>query len=96
LQPGGLAQSGIGLSSGFGDEGNYIMNCRLMEAQVPAYDDDNDSNVTICMTAAQDVARFVTRAIDLQQWPAELRMCGHRVLVKDLVATVSRLKGKGP
>lgn len=93
FQPGGLAQSSIGLSSGFSGEGDYIMNCRSMEAQVPAYDDENNSNVAICMTAAQDVGRFVTKAIDLQQWPAELRMCGHRVLVKDLVATVSRLKG---
>lgn len=96
FQPGGLAQSSIGLSSGFSGEGDYIMNCRSMEAQVPAYDGQNNCNVAICMTAAQDVGRFVTKAIDLQQWPAELRMCGHRVLVKDLVATVSRLKGNFP
>ncbi len=93
FQPGGLAQSIMGLSSGFSGEGDYIMNCRTMEAQVPAYDAENNSDVAICMTAAQDVGRFVTKAIDLKQWPAELRMCGQRILVKDLVATVSRLKG---
>ncbi|KAK3052402.1 hypothetical protein LTR09_006612 [Extremus antarcticus] len=94
FQPGGLAQSIMGLSSGFSGEGDYIMNCRTMEAQVPAYDAENNSDVAICMTAAQDVGRFVTKAIDLKQWPAELRMCGQRILVKDLVATVSRLKGQ--
>lgn len=93
LQPGGLVQSGMGITSGFCHEGDYIMNCRSMEAQVPAYDTNNNSNVAICMTAAQDVGRFVTKAIDLRQWPAELRMSGQRILVKDLVSTVSRLKG---
>jgi hypothetical protein len=93
FQPGGLAQSSMGGTSNFSGEGDYIVNCRSMQAQVPAYDTENNSNVAICMTAAQDVARFVTKAIDLKQWPAELRMSGQRVLVKDLVATVSQLKG---
>ena len=86
FQPGGLQQSRMGLTSGFGGEGDYIMNCRNMDAKVPAYDNQNNSNVTICITAAQDVARFVTKALDLQQWPSELRMTGQRVLVKDLVS----------
>jgi len=93
FQPGGLARSAIGSTSGFYGEGDYIMNCRTMEAQVPAYDADNNSQVAICMTAAQDVGRFVTKAIDMKQWPAELRMTGQRMFVKDLVATVARLKG---
>lgn len=69
------------------------MNCRTMQAKVPAYDAQENMTVTICMTAAQDVARFVTKAIDLPQWPAELRMTGQRVLVRDLVELVQRLKG---
>ena len=93
FQPGGLQQLRIGNTSGFGGEGAYIMDCRNMSAQVPAYDAENNPNVVICMTAAQDVARFVTKAVDMKQWPAELRMCGQRILVKDLVAAVQRLKG---
>ena len=95
FQPGGLQQSRMGLTCGFSGEGDYIMNCRNMDAIVPAYDGSspNSSNVTICITAAQDVARFVTRAIELPRWPPELRMSGQRVLVKDLVALVQRLKG---
>ncbi|KAK4546911.1 hypothetical protein LTR36_001643 [Oleoguttula mirabilis] len=94
FQPGGLRQSQIGRTSGFSGEGEYIMDCRAMAAQVPCYDVNNDPNVTICLTAAQDVGKFVTKAIDLPQWPSELRMCGQRVLVKDLVLLVQRLKGR--
>ena len=93
FQPGGLRQTRFGLTSGFSGEGDYIMNCRTMAAQVPCYDANNDPNVTICLTAAQDVGKFVTKAIDLPQWPAEMRMCGLRIKVKDLVALVQQLKG---
>ena len=93
FQPGGLLQSRIGLTSGFGREGDYIMNCGNMTARIPAYDSSNDPNVTICMTAAQDVGRFVTKAIDMRQWPAEMSMQGLRIAVKDLVALVERMKG---
>ena len=93
FQPGGLHQSRMCLTSGFGREGDYMMNCRTMEAMIPAYD---DPNVTICMTAAQDVARFVTKAIDIPQWPSELQMTGQRFFVRDLVELVKRLKGRLP
>lgn len=93
FQPGGLQHTRMGLTSGFSGEGDYIMNCRTMSAQVPAYDAENNPNVILCLTAAQDVARFVTRAIDLKEWPPELRMCGQRMTVKDLVMLVQRLKG---
>lgn len=93
FQPGGLHHSRMGITSGFGAEGAYIMNCREMSAQVPAYNSNNVPNVTIVMTAAQDVARFVTKAVDMQQWPAELSMYGQQVQVKDLVASVSHWKG---
>lgn len=83
----------MGFTSGFSGEGDYMMDCRNMSAQVPAYDVEGNSNVTVCLTAAQDVARFVTRSVDLRQWPPELRMCGQRMPVKDLVILVQRLNG---
>lgn len=94
FMPGGLQQLRIGITSGFSGEGDYMLDCRNMHAQVPAYDVNNNPNVTICLTAAQDVARFVTRAIDLPEWPSELRMYGQRIAVKDLVATIQHLKRK--
>jgi hypothetical protein len=39
-----------------------------------------------------DVARFVTKAIDLPNWPPELRMAGERVTVHNLTILVQRLK----
>lgn len=96
FQPLGLGQAAIGLTSGLSSEGDYIMNCRTMSAHVPAYNSDNLPNVTICMTAAQDVGKFVTKALDMPQWPPELRMCGQRIAVKDLVALVQRLRGGHP
>lgn len=41
-----------------------------------------------------DVARFVTKAIDLRTWPPELRMCGERVTVHNLTILVQRLKSR--
>ena len=93
FQPWGLQHTRIGLTSGLSGEGDYIMNCRNMHAKVPVYDGENNPTVTICMTAVRDVARFVVKALDLPQWPAELRITGQRVLVKDLVEFVQRLKG---
>jgi len=94
FQPGGLRRSSIGLTSGFSNEGDYIMNCRTMAAKVPCYDSRNTPNVTICITAARDVAKFVTKALDMPQWPSELRMCGERVTVMDLVCAAERMKGR--
>ncbi|EME48725.1 hypothetical protein DOTSEDRAFT_19238 [Dothistroma septosporum NZE10] len=94
FQPGGLQQSRIGIDSGIGGEGDYMMDCRNMTASVPAYNPNYEPNVTICMTAAQDVARFVVKSLDLRTWPPELLMCGGRVPVKDLVMLVQRLKGQ--
>lgn len=93
FQPGGLRQTHMGRASGFSGEGDYIADCRNMTAQVPVYDSNNNSNVTICLTAARDVGRFVSRAIDLEEWPAEMTMCGQRILVKDFVALLQRLRG---
>lgn len=92
FQPGGLAQSLVGVTSGFAGEGEYIMDIRNMTAQVPALSASNQPDVMICMTSIQDVARFVTKAIDLPSWPPELRMSGERLPVHALVALVERLK----
>ncbi|KAH9828526.1 NAD(P)-binding protein [Teratosphaeria destructans] len=94
FQPGGFGQSRMGLAAGVGGDGAYIMNCQTMAAEVPCYNGDHESNVGICATAIEDVARFVTHALDLPQWPPEMRMRGQRILVKDLVVLVQRLMGR--
>ena len=94
FQPGGLSASRLGLTSGFAGEGDYIANSRTMEAQVPCYDSIGTPNVTVCLTAAQDVGRFVTRALDLPQWPPAMSMCGDRIAVRDLINLIQQLQGE--
>lgn len=84
----------VGGTSSFANEGDYIMDVRKMTAQVPALDSQGQPMAAICMTSVQDVARFVTKAVDLPQWPRELRMCGERIAVHHLVAAVEHMKSE--
>jgi hypothetical protein len=91
FQPGGLPRAGIARNTGYHGEGSYMMDCAKMTAELPA-GNSNQPDVTICMTSIRDVARFVTKAIDLPTWPLELRMCGERVTVHNLTILVQRLR----
>ncbi|KAI9830147.1 MAG: hypothetical protein M1819_005824 [Sarea resinae] len=92
--PGGLAAYGIGAGSGCRGEGDYIMDIRNRKANIPNHNASGQF-VRICMTSVNDVARFVVAALDLPQWPAELRMCGERLSVSDVVQKGQALRG-GP
>lgn len=89
--PGGMIASNIGRGSGISGEGDYIMNTRQMRAQVPY--ETNGQPATICATSVQDVGRFVAAAIGMLQWPVELRMCGERMNVSDLVRVAEIFRG---
>ena len=91
--PGGLRAHRLGLSSYRDGEGDFIVNVRNMTASAPVYDTNNQPNVTICLTAAEDVARFVVKAIDLNRWPKEMSMVGERMTVLDLLRAVERARG---
>ncbi|KAF2502827.1 NAD(P)-binding protein [Lophium mytilinum] len=90
---GGLASLGIGINSGAGGEGDYILDARNMTAQAPAYNTAG-GYTSISMTSVYDVGRFVVRALDMIFWPAELTMCGERVLVSQLIQTVRQCRGR--
>ena len=90
--PGGMAAAGIGLGSGVAAEGDYVMDIRNLRAQIPRYNANNQA-VRICMTSAQDVGRFVVAAIDLNEWPRELRMRGERMTVLDVVGIAETMRG---
>jgi len=92
FQPGGLPRALIARNVGYLSEGSFIMDCGNMTAESPALGSSNQPDVTICMTSIRDVARFVTKAIDLPTWPLELRMCGERVTVHNLTVLVQRLR----
>lgn len=92
--PGGMAESvQIGRGSHIGGEGDYLMNIRNMRAYIPF--NTTGQPVYICMTSAQDVARFVVAALDLPQWPpeCEFRVCGSRMRVEDVVKVAEDIRG---
>ena len=92
--PGGLAASRLGLNSGVSGEGDYVMNPRTMAVYAPIFDEDRDPDVSVCMTSLQDVGRFVTKAINMQQpWSPQMTMRGERMSVLQLTRLVSEVRG---
>jgi hypothetical protein len=90
--PGGLRSHRLGAQTHLDNEGDYIINLRTMQSSAPIYDKNNQV-VTICMTAAEDVARFVVRALDFARWPEEMTIVGERMTVWELVNTAIRVRG---
>lgn len=89
--PGGMYASRIGLRSGIGAEGDYLVNISQRKAQIPY--GTNGQPAIISLTSAEDVGKFVAAAISLPQWPPELRMSGDRMNVTRLVQIVETVRG---
>lgn len=90
--PGGMTAAGIGLRSGIGAEGDYLLHISQKRAQIPY--NTNGQPGTICMTSAEDAGKFVAAALSLQQWPPELRMRGDRMNISRLVQVAETVRGK--
>lgn len=91
--PGGMGAFQIGHGTYVAGEGDYLMDIRNMTAQIPYYDSAGQE-VHICMTSAQDVARFVVAALDLSEWPSEFRMRGERMALSDVVRVAEITRGE--
>jgi hypothetical protein len=91
--PGGLKAMGMGTTSGFSNEGDFIVDVRNMTGQAPIYT-ASGTYTTIIMTAAKDVCRFLVRALEMEVWPAEMTMCGQRITVSALVNLIQEMRGK--
>ena len=57
---------------------SLLRNLRTMQSNAPVYDNTGQPNIVVCMTGIRDVARWVVKVIDMQQWPVELTMYGER------------------
>lgn len=91
----GMTSHHIGSNTGYGNEGDYIVDARNMTADAaPVYDSAGNLSY-LCLTSAYDVGRFVTRALDMPQWPSEMSMCGERMSVNALVEAIKTYRGKG-
>ncbi|KAL8897379.1 MAG: hypothetical protein Q9207_007245 [Kuettlingeria erythrocarpa] len=91
FSPGGMYARNIGLRSGIGAEGDYLVHISQKKAQIP-YGTNGQPGI-ICMTSAEDVGKFVALALGLPQWPPELRMRGDRMNVSQLVNIVETVRG---
>ena len=89
--PGGMITSNIGRGSGISGEGDYLMNIREMQAQIPY--GPNGRPASVCITSVQDVGRLVAAAVGMPQWPTEVRMCGERTDFSSLVRTAELMRG---
>ena len=91
FSPNGLASVNMGNVLGANGEGDYLMNIRSMRAQIPH--DSSQRPAMICMTSIEDTARFIVAALDVPKWPNELRVCGQRLNVSDVVRVAETLRG---
>lgn len=91
----GMVSCGIGVNTGYGREGDYMVNPRSMIAAAPIYD-AAQNNAYICLTSAYDVARFVVRSLDMPNWAPEMSMCSERMTVHALVKTIEVCRGSIP
>lgn len=94
FSPGGMMTSRIGVRSGIGGEGDYLIHITQKRARIPYA--TNGQPATICMTSAEDVGEFVAAAIGLQNWPLELRMRGDRMNISRLVHIAEAIRGASP
>jgi nucleoside-diphosphate-sugar epimerase len=90
--PGGMAALQLGQGTNVAGEGDYLMNVRQRTAQIPYH--PSGQEVPICMTSAEDVARFIVAALDLPEWPGEFCMCGERMTVGDVVKMAEIMCGE--
>ena len=88
----GMRSHRIGVNTGYGNEGDYILDARNMTAEAPVYDSARNLSY-LCLTSTYDVGRFVVRALDMTQWPAEMSMCGERMTVNELIEAVRTCRG---
>lgn len=88
----GMVSHRIGTGTGVGNEGDYIFDARNMTAEAPVYDAANNLS-TLCLTSAWDVGKFVVKALDMDDWPSRMTMCGERMTVNQLINTVQSCRG---
>ena len=92
---GGLASINVGGSTnGANYQGAYLMDVGNSTAEIVERNAAGRS-IHLCLTSANDVARFLVAAIELgiDTWQAEFRMAGDRRTVAEVVQWAEHLKG---
>ncbi|KAI0101747.1 isoflavone reductase [Nemania sp. FL0031] len=78
--PGGLGSYSMGASFRLQNQGDYLIDVGIGEAELPE-SNAQGRPIQITLTSAYDVARFVAAAIELgiDTWPREFKMRGARI-----------------
>uniref|UniRef100_A0A093V9R0 Isoflavone reductase like n=1 Tax=Talaromyces marneffei PM1 TaxID=1077442 RepID=A0A093V9R0_TALMA len=90
--PGGMSTLQLGAGTHISGEGQYILEIRRQTASIPCY--PSGDGVYICMTSAEDVARYVVAALDLPHWPNEFLLAAERMTIDDIVAAAEVVSGE--
>ncbi|EWC44165.1 hypothetical protein DRE_06990 [Drechslerella stenobrocha 248] len=81
----------LGCGGGGWNDGTFLLDLKHRKAVLPI-DADDGANAIVCLTSAVDVAHFVASALSLEEWPAELRMFGERLRLRDLLSVAERVR----
>ena len=92
--PGGLEALQLGAGTNISGEGQYILEVRRRTASIPGH--PSGDGVYICMTSAEDVARYVVAALDIPYWPNQFLLASERMKVDDIVAAAEVICGLFP
>lgn len=85
----------IGQSTKITNEGEYMVKLRTMHAEIP-YSDTNQQQVSLCLTSLSDLARFITRSLGMERWPARSVIRGDNVTTYELLNAIARARGISP
>lgn len=96
--PGGLINSGASTGTtcpvaGFGQAGSLLADIAKGKARIPVLDNVG-TDICICLTSVGDVGKLVARCLDIEDWPDQLRMCGERLTLSELVKTIEEIRGR--
>lgn len=91
---GGLQGYDIGASCGLQGPGQFLVNLAIFVAEI-GETDPRGRQAHVSLTSVYDVVRFVTAAIEIgpDHWPAELRMQGDAMTVRDVVNLCEETRG---
>jgi hypothetical protein len=84
--PGGLQAYQLGGQTHYAGQGDFLMDVGANTAEI-VETTNSGHPVRLSMTSLNDAANFIVRALDLPDWPSELRMRGARMTPAEIVAT---------
>lgn len=92
--PGGLQTYNMGANLRIQGQGHYMIDVEQGTGDIPIAD-PRGNPVSLVLTSAFDVARFVAAVVELgiENWPEEFRVLGARLTTQRLVQVCEEIRG---